>query len=228
MSIKMYGLIPRKPEMSTDEFHDYYRHPHGTMGRNMTTMRGYVQNHQIQTSRLGADQNRFDAVAEIWLDNEADALAFREEPVLVKYLLEDEPKFVDMAKLTFLAAQAEVVQSGPSTGAALHPADAMWSPATRPLTVKLLQFIELDGNPDWARDDDGELASRLQVFRHTRAVPLRAVHRDAPTFLGLRELWWPTRTHFHQAVDADRAAFEALLDHAGKATTMLVQAERFI
>src|SRR3546814_20497817 len=42
MSTKMYGLIPRKQGMGRDEFHDYYRHPHGTMGRNMTTMRGYV------------------------------------------------------------------------------------------------------------------------------------------------------------------------------------------
>src|SRR3546814_3854006 len=62
MSTKMYGLIPRKQGMGRDEFHDYYRHPHGTMGRNMTTMRGYVQNHQIDTDRLGPGQARFDAV----------------------------------------------------------------------------------------------------------------------------------------------------------------------
>src|SRR3546814_13240624 len=72
MSTKMYGLIPRKQGMGRDEFHDYYRHPHGTMGRNMTTMRGYVQNHQIDTDRLGPGQARFDAVAEIWLDKEAE------------------------------------------------------------------------------------------------------------------------------------------------------------
>src|SRR3546814_7907151 len=51
MSTKMYGLIPRKQGMGRDEFHDYYRHPHGTMGRNMTTMRGYVQNHQRSEER---------------------------------------------------------------------------------------------------------------------------------------------------------------------------------
>src|SRR3546814_375786 len=107
MSTKMYGLIPRKQGMGRDEFHDYYRHPHGTMGRNMTTMRGYVQNHQIDTDRLGPGQARFDAVAEIWLDNEADVRTFREEPILVKYLLEDEPKFVDMPNLKFFAADSE-------------------------------------------------------------------------------------------------------------------------
>jgi hypothetical protein len=84
MTVKMYGLIPPKPGMTIDEFHDYYRHPHGTMGRNMSTMRGYVQNHRIESDRLKANSGGFEAVAEIWLDNEADALNFRNEPILVQ------------------------------------------------------------------------------------------------------------------------------------------------
>lgn len=228
MSTKMYGLIPRKPGMGREEFHDYYRHPHGTMGRNMTTMRGYVQNHQIDTDRLGPDQARFDAVAEIWLDNEADVQTFRDEPILVKYLLEDEPKFVDMPNLKFFAAESQVLVSGPRQNAGLHPGDEMWSPATRPLSVKLLHFIDEDGNPDWARPDDEALGQKLGAFRHTRATPLASVHGDAPTFLGLHELWWPTRTDFHRAVDAAPDALQELLARAGKSMTMLVQAERFI
>src|SRR3546814_7202934 len=100
--------------------------------------------HQIDTDRLGPGQARFDAVAEIWLDNEADVRTFREEPILVKYLLEDEPKFVDMPNLKFFAADSEVLVSGPRQNAGLHPGDEMWSPATRPLSVKLLHFIDAE------------------------------------------------------------------------------------
>jgi hypothetical protein len=228
MSVKMFGLIPRHPDLTPEEFHDYYRHPHGTMGQNMTTMRGYVQSHQIHSDRLGPGQTRFEAVAEIWLDNEKDAAGFREEPILVKYLIEDEPKFVDMPNLAFLAADQEVLTSGPKQNAGLHPGDEMWSLRTRPLSVKLLHFIAPDGNPDWAQDDDVALSDRLGAFRHVRCRPLASFHGDQPSFLGLHELWWPTRTAFHRGVDAAPDAFQALFDRAGTSVTLLAQAERYI
>jgi hypothetical protein len=228
MSIKMYGLIPRISGWSYDEFHDYYRHPHGTMGRTMTTMRGYVQNHQIDTAKLGSDQARFDAVAEIWLDNEHDAIHFREEPNLVKYLVEDEPKFCDYGRVSYFAGESQVLQSGPAQNAGLHPGDELWAPATRPLSVKLMQFVQPDGNPDWAGEDDLALGQALGAFRHTRATPLHSMHGDDPLWIGLRELWWPTRTAFEHAVDNAPAALETLLARGGPSWTMLAQAERFI
>src|SRR3546814_9576601 len=92
----------------------------------------------------------------------------------------------------------------------------MWSPATRPLSVKLLHFIDAEGNPDWARADDEALGQKLGAFRHTRATPLASVHGNEPSFLGLHELWWPTRTDFHRAVDAAPNALQELLARAGK------------
>jgi len=228
MTVKMFGLIPPKPGMTSEEFHDYYRHPHGTIGQNMTTMRGYVQSHQIHTDLLGPGQKQYEAVAEVWLDNENDILNFRDEPVLVKYLIEDEPKFVDMEKLTFLAASEEVITSGPRINAGLHPGDEMWSLRTRPLSVKLLHFVLPDGNANWAQVGDAALGLKLGAFRHVRCRPLAMFHRDKPTFIGLHELWWPTRTAFHRAVAAEPKAFETLLAQAGKSVTLLAQAERFI
>lgn len=228
MSLKLFGLIPRRKDLGRDEFHDYYRHPHGTMGLAMSTLRGYVQSHQIDTDRLGAEQEVYDAVAEIWIDNLADIIGFREEPALVKYLLDDEPKFVDMPNLAFLAAETEVLTSGPRLNAGLHPGDEMWSLARRPLSVKLLQFISGDGNPEWATNDDEALGNRLGAFRHVRGRYLQAIHGENPEFFGVRELWWPTRTAFHRGVDADPEALQSLLRSAGKSVTMLAQAERFI
>src|SRR3546814_15311495 len=85
---------------------------------------------------------------------------------------------------------------------------------------------------DWSSDvcssdlDDEALGQKLGAFRHTRATPLASVHGNEPSFLGLHELWWPTRTDFHRAVDAAPNALQELLARAGKSTTMLVQAER--
>jgi hypothetical protein len=228
MKIKLFGLIPRRPDLTPEQFHDHYRHPHGTMGRHISTMRGYVQSHQIHTDRLGKDQARFEAVAEVWLDNERDALEFRNEPFLVKYILEDEPRFVDMEKLKFLVSTEEVLASGPRLNAALSDADQMWSPANRPLTVKLLHFVSPDGSPGWAHDDDVELGFRLGALRHVRCHPLAAFHVDSPSFRGMHELWWPTREAFHRGVAGAPNALNDLLSHGGNSVTLLAQAERFI
>ena len=228
MSIKLYGLIPRKAEQTKQEFHDYYRHPHGTMGRGITMMRGYVQNHQIPTTRLGADQERYDAIAEVWLDNEYDALHFREDPVLVKYIVDDEPILTDYERVNYFIGNSEVLISGPLQGAGLHPGDEMWSPANRPLSVKLMIFVDLDGTEDWKSEEAMEIGRKLGAFRQTRATPLESAHRDMPTFLGLHEFWWPTQTVFERSVDAAPGVLEALQKKVGRSWTTLVQAERFM
>src|SRR3546814_14763319 len=84
--------------------------------------------HQIDTDRLGPGQARFDAVAEIWLDNEADVRTFREEPILVKYLLEDEPKFVDMPNLKFFAADSERSEERRVGKECVSTCRSRWSP----------------------------------------------------------------------------------------------------
>lgn len=228
MGCKIFGLIPRKPGMTSEQFHDYYRHPHGTLGRNVTTMRGYVQSHQIYCDHLPPNQSAFEAIAEIWLDNAQDALEFRQEPVVVNHLMDDEPNFVDLPKLKFFAGEEEVIASGPSQDESVPAADRMWSPARAPFTIKLLHFIERNGNRDWAQADDAEVGRRLGALRHVRCHPLAAVHSDDPSFLGLHELWWPTRSAFEAGVAAEADLFARFLGRAGAALTLLCQAERFI
>lgn len=233
--VKLFALIPRRPDLTSDEFHDHYRHPHGTYGRDLITLRGYVQSHQIYTEMLGPNQSRFEAVAELWFDNERDLANLRRDPTLVKYLKEDEPKFVDAPNLEMFAGEEEVLRSGPERGEGVTDADVMWSHDNRPLSVKLLHFIAPDGNPNWASPEDEQLSKALRAFRHVRCNPVRMAnnpvrpdHRDELSFLGVHELWWPTVTDFRAGVAASPDALSALLAKAGKAVTLLAQAERFI
>src|SRR3546814_16268007 len=85
MSTKMYGLIPRKHGMGRDEFHDYYRHPHGTKGRNMTTMHGYVQNPQIAPNCLGPAKATIDHRGAPGHAHTASRRTNREQPHQGKY-----------------------------------------------------------------------------------------------------------------------------------------------
>ena len=228
MAYKLFGLIPRKEGMTSEDFHDYYRHPHGTMGRHITTMRAYVQSHQIHTDVLGPEQATFEAVAEVWQDNLEDMQNFRTERIIRQYILEDEPKFVDMDRLEFFIGEEDVVTSGPRQEIGLHPGDEQWNPANRPTSVKLLNFVRTDGNPDWARPDDKQIGLALGALRHVRCHPYRAFYEGEPSFLGVQELWWPSRTVFQRSVAAEPALFRDFIARAGNSVTLLANAERWI
>jgi EthD domain len=180
------------PELSRAYFHDYYRHPHGTMGcagpGHVTTMRRYVQSHQIDAPELCTEQPRFDAVAELWFDSEADAIDFREHLVSVRYILDDEPKFIDMPNAQFLVVDEDVLYSFPKANTGLSDGDMMWSPDDRPISIKLLHFVSMSREAPWVMDEDEMLGRQIGALRHVRCWPRRTVHGDAPPYRGVREL----------------------------------------
>jgi uncharacterized protein (TIGR02118 family) len=225
--IKFFGLIPRRPDISSDEFHDHYRHPHGTLGKEIPAFRGYVQSHQIGTDLLGENQTVFEAVAEVWFDNERDAVGLADDPHYLKHLQPDELNFVDMDKLKWLYTTEDVVLSGPDPRSPAPLAHSLLQGMhlERPVTVKLLHF-DVDGD---AAEDRADLANRLGAVRHVRCLPHAAIHADeAPAFAEVHELWWPTRWDFERGVDGAEDELRALASRNSGSVTMLVTAERFI
>jgi uncharacterized protein (TIGR02118 family) len=226
--IKMFAMGVRRRDMSPEDFHDYWRHPHGTWGRRMSTLRGYVQSHQIHTEHLGPAQAEYECVAELWLDNEKDVQGFQQEPIYAKYLHADGPNFCDYSKAIYFATREETLTSGPGPGAALSPGDDMWSPDTRPFSIKLLHFVGMDGSPNWASPADEALGLSLRALRHVRCYPLLIGGEGEPRFLGVQELWWPTVRAFRAGVAAAPSALATLLANGGRSITLLAQAERFL
>jgi uncharacterized protein (TIGR02118 family) len=226
--IKLFAMGVRRRDMSAEDFHDYWRHPHGTWGRQMSTLRGYVQSHQIHTQHLGPGQAEYECVAEMWLDNEKDVKGFQQEPVYAKFLHDDAPNFVDYSRAIYFATEEEVLTSGPAPGAALAPGDDMWSLNTRPFSIKLLHFVDVDGSANWASAGDEALGLSLRALRHVRCHPLPAGDDRELKFQGVQELWWPTVRAFRAGVAAAPAALSTLLANAGRSVTLLAQAERFL
>ncbi len=226
--IKLFAMGVRRADMSAEDFHDYWRHPHGTWGGRMSTLRGYVQSHQIHTDLLGPDQSRYECVAEMWLDNLRDLEEFQEEPVFVKYLKDDAVNFCEPDKAIYFGTEEEVLTSGPSSYTRLNPGDALWSLASRPLSVKLLVFVAPDGDPDWACENDEALGNSLHALRHVRCHAITGHGTNGTPFLGVQELWWPTARDFRAGVAAAPGAFTELLSRPRRSVTLFAQAERFL
>lgn len=224
--IQFFALIPRVEGISSQEFHDHWRHPQGTMGRMIPTLRNYVQAHQIHTDLLGSDQAQFEGIAESTFDTVKDAMEFGQEPYSKKYVQPDEHNFVDVPRLEWLNTKEVLVPRANLQDGASY-ADSLWLHLDLPVSIKLLQFIRRDGNPNWAGSDDMELGRRIGALRHVR-YPSREIHCDNPSYLGVRQLWWPTVSAFEAGVRNDRDVFNQLIKKAGCAVTLLAQAERLL
>jgi uncharacterized protein (TIGR02118 family) len=229
---KLFGLLARKSGLNRQEFQDHYRHPHGTMGMRISTLRDYVQSHQVNCDMLQESQQRFECVAELWFDNEADLVDFRQEPTMVEYLNADEWRFVDMKRSKHFIGEEELLVSDPDEAVIQDRADAHWRVGERPVSVKLLQFFDAKSGNGWNRAEDLELGLRLGAYRHVRCHPTAPFSllpdREGRMldFSGARELWWPTMTVFERAARADPDAWQQLICREG-AHTLLAIAERF-
>ncbi|MET0373247.1 MAG: EthD domain-containing protein, partial [Rhizorhabdus sp.] len=127
--MKLFTAIPRRDDVSTQFFHDHWRHPHGTWACRVQPMRHYVQSHRIDSELLGNDQRRIEGVAECWMDNVADVLSVPGHPDFADFVLPDEPLFIDQSGLRFVVTHEDVISSGRS-GPASNDADDAWDAET--------------------------------------------------------------------------------------------------
>jgi uncharacterized protein (TIGR02118 family) len=107
--IRLVFALRREPELSLEEFHDYWRRKHGPLvagfAEDLNILR-YVQTHTIEGPANEAAQKargnmepHYDGVAELWWSTEAElevALASEAGQAAGAALLEDEAKFIDL------------------------------------------------------------------------------------------------------------------------------------
>lgn len=108
--IKFVMCITRHPNMSREEFKDYWKHKHGPFFMNNAGVMGaikYVQSHTLNTplnEGLRASRGmlpEFDGIAEVWFESEEALMAGMNSPEgqeLGAALLKDENNFIDHTK----------------------------------------------------------------------------------------------------------------------------------
>lgn len=223
--IKVFGFIARRKDLTPSQFHDHYRHPHGTLARDMPTLLNYTQSHQIETPLLDDSQRRFEAIMEVRLAGTNDWFGFRTNPYLVEYIVPDEVNFLDIERCGAVATSEEVLP--PPTAGTLTRADTLWAPERAVLPIKLVQIVPVERQDSWTSGNDAELGHRIGALRHVRARAVPDIQAAGTEFGGLRELWWPTVAAFRTGVERDGQAWQQLVQQTGAAVTLLVQCERF-
>ncbi len=122
--IKLVFCVRRLPEFSRDEFQRYWRESHAPLVQShaeVLRIRRYVQVHALPSeanvllrASRGAPEE-YDGVAELWwdsIDDLAAGVATEEGQHASAALLEDEHRFIDLARSPlFLAQKHEIIAS---------------------------------------------------------------------------------------------------------------------
>jgi uncharacterized protein (TIGR02118 family) len=110
----IHGLyfITRKPTLTDEEFHRYWRDVHWPIVKNIKQLKRYVQSHRLPFAGMNST---YDGVAEVWLEDEAALAVLRRSPEYLNGALADEPNFIDMNRVEWMATQDHVILDGPQT-----------------------------------------------------------------------------------------------------------------
>jgi hypothetical protein len=123
--LKLTFCLRRLPTLTLAQFQDYWLNKHGPLVRRLQPalrMTRYVQVHRLD-SDLAAGMQRvrgapepFDGIAELWWLNEETFRAAGRDPKAReagRLLVEDEAKFIDLAKSPLWLNREEVIYAAP-------------------------------------------------------------------------------------------------------------------
>lgn len=188
--IKVVEVIKRRPDLDIEAFQDHWLTTHGPIVARLPGLRRYVQSH----TRLGGYRRgdpAYDGIAELSFDDKKalGAIASTTEFAAAK---QDEPNFLDPARLIELVVDEYVIKDGSIPDDGIKNIEF----------IHLSQAIEHPGAHRYWREVHGPIAARIPtmsryVQSHTR---MGAYDRpDPPIFDGVAITWWDD-------VDAMRAS----------------------
>lgn len=189
--IKGIGLVTKKAGLDEAEFHRYWREVHGPLALRMPTLRRYVQSHRLAEPLPGFDQVPYDGVAEIWFDTLADITNLGQNPDYITGAQADEPNFIELKKLAFLATREHVFIEGPPMTRDTTWIKAIFLLRRRPdLSVAQFQDYWINGHAPQIPRDAG-------VMRYVQCHQLPETYAaGAPAYDGMAELWFEDHAAF--------------------------------
>jgi uncharacterized protein (TIGR02118 family) len=111
--IKVFFCVTKKPGMSDEDFHGYWKDVHGPIAAKIPGIRRYVQHHTAYpTPPIGVPS--YDGVAEYWFDDYPSVEEALSSPEMATALA-DHPNFMaDNSACAFFITEEHVVIDGGS------------------------------------------------------------------------------------------------------------------
>jgi uncharacterized protein (TIGR02118 family) len=177
--IHLHYFITRKPALSEEEFHRYWRETHGPIVKRIPQLKGYLQTHRIP---FASNNSSYDGEAEVWLEDLEALTSLRKAPEFIDGAARDEPKFIDHKRSDFLVARDHVIIDGTRAPGLVK---AVWRMRRKP-GVSLGEFRR-----HWI-EIHGVIAAKIPgVRRYVQSHVIDEAYTYAePRWDGVAQLWW--------------------------------------
>ena len=184
--IKLFGFLPRRPDVSEADFHEHWRTVHREHALRITSIRRYVQLHRTAQHLPGFAPSIYDGVPEVWFDDFDAVAGLAQDPNYTEYAAQDEPTFIDMARMASVPTTEEIRLPGPP----VRPDTARVKGL---LLVRKRDDIELDEFTTWWRVRFSPLIADTVpgLTRHVQCLAVPAAYvGGSPAYDGVAEMWW--------------------------------------
>lgn len=221
--IKGIALAKKKSGMDPSEFHRYWRQTHGPLALQMSKMRRYVQTHRTDDVFPGFESCSYDGLAEIWFDDLATLKDLPNDPEYQNGAQADEPNFVDMDSLKFIATTEKVFIEGPRI-----EKDTKCLKAVFLLTKKDGMAVN-EFQDYWVNGHAPQIPTDAGIMRYTQSHTLPETYAtDNPAYDGIAELSFADYAAFSSYWNSDRiqaifAADAPIFLQAEKCTAFLAE-----
>ena len=205
--VKVFALLPKKPDISNEQFHRHWREVHAPLALRISSLRRYVQSHRLPQQIPGFSSPPYEGVAEVWFDNLETALRMRKSPEYLEGAFQDEPNFIDTVGLTRLVTRENVVLAGPEI--------TKDTPGVKGLfLVKRKPGISVAEFQDYWRTRHAPLVPKTPgLRRYVQCHVLPETYETAtPAYDGVAELWWPDLATFEKSWASPELQIEQLND----------------
>lgn len=118
-SVRQFGFLRRRPDLTQGEFRRYWIEQHGPKGRVVLPHAGataYIQNHRIDGGLRGLTEAPFDGASEAWFHDIAQAKALRRSPEFQRVIAPDMPNFLDPSGALALSGKSYPIVEGSPIG----------------------------------------------------------------------------------------------------------------
>jgi uncharacterized protein (TIGR02118 family) len=193
--IHIHYFITRRPGLSDEQFHRYWRETHAPIVARIPQLKGYVQSHPIPFAN---NNSTYDGEAEVWLDGLGALEALRKSREYLDGAFKDEPNFIDLNRSDFLAARDHVIVDGPAKPGLVK---GVWRMRRKP-GISLGEFRR-----HWI-EIHGVIASKIPgVRRYVQSHVIDEAYSYAePRWDGVAQLWWDSPDALTEALGSPQFA----------------------
>jgi uncharacterized protein (TIGR02118 family) len=193
--VKAFALLPKKPGISDEQFHNHWRGVHAQLALRIPSLRRYVQSHRLPQPVTGFSACPYEGVAEVWFDDLDAAQRMRESPEYLEGAFKDEPNFIDMPGLTRLVTRENVVVAGPAMSKDFPCVKGLFL-VKRKLGMSVAEF------QDYWRNRHAPLVPRtphLSRYVQCHVLPETYESDMPPAYDGVAELYWSDLAKFQES-----------------------------